>query len=111
MDFITGLPKNFKQHDSIMVIVEKLIKSAHFIMIKSTYKAVNIADIFMKEIFRLHDVPKVIISNRDVKFAWNFWKALFKGLGTQLNFSTAYHPQTDKKMKRVNYVLEYMPRI
>ena len=49
----------------------------------------------MKEIFRLHDVPKVIIVDRDVKFTMNFWKALFKGLGTQLNFSTAYHPQTN----------------
>ena len=49
----------------------------------------------MKEIFRLHGVPKVIISDRDVKFTMNFWKTLFKGLGIQLNFSTAYHPQTD----------------
>ena len=52
MDFITGLPKNFRKHDSIMVVVDKLSKVAHFIPIKSTYKAVNIADIFMKEIFK-----------------------------------------------------------
>ena len=49
---------------------------------KSTYKVVNIADIFMKEISRLHDVRKVVISDRDVKFTRNFWKALFKGLST-----------------------------
>ena len=95
MDFITGLPKNFRKHDSIMVVVDKLIKDAHFIPIKSTYKVVNIAYIFMKEIFMLHDVPKVIVSNRESKFTGNFWKALFKGLGTQLNFNIAYHLQMD----------------
>ena len=82
-----------------------------FIPVKSTYKVVNIAYIFMKEIFRLHYVPKVIVSDRDVKFTGNFWKALFKGLGTQLNFSTTYHAHTDGKTKRVNQVLEDMLRM
>ena len=67
-----------------MVVVEKLSKDDDFIPIKSTYKAVKIVDIFMKEIFRLHGVLKVIVSDRDTKFTGNFWKALFKGLGTQL---------------------------
>ena len=111
LDFIIGLLRNFKQHDSIMVIVEKLIKSAHFIMVKSTYKAVSIADVFMKEIFRLHDIPKVVISDRDEKLTGNFWKALFKGLGTQLNFSIVYHPQADGKTVRVNNILEDMLRM
>ena len=100
MDFITGLHKNFRQHYSIMVVVEKLSKATHFIPVKSTYKVVNIAYIFMKEIFRLHAIPKVIVSDRDAKFTGNFWKSLFKGLGTQLNFSTAYHPQTDGQTQR-----------
>ena len=65
-----------------MVVVDKLIKSAHFIPIKATCKAVNIEDIFMKEIFKLHGVSKVIVSDRDAKFIGNFWKDLFKGLGT-----------------------------
>jgi hypothetical protein len=95
MDFITSLPRSSKKNDSIMVVVDKLSKETHFILVKSTYKEINIADIFMKEIFRLHGIPKVVISDRDVKFTGNFWKALFKGLDTQLNFSTAYHPQTD----------------
>ena len=72
MDFIIGLPKNFRQHDSIMVVVEKLSKATHFIFVKSTYKAVNIANIFMKEIFRLHGVPKVIVSDRDTNFTGKF---------------------------------------
>ena len=77
-----------------MVVVEKLSKEAHFIPVKTT-KAANVADIFMKEIFQLHGISKVIISNRDHKFTGNFWKSLFKGLDTKLNFSTAYHLQTD----------------
>jgi ribosomal protein L21E len=111
LDFITGLPRNAKQNDSIMVVVDKLSKAAHFIPVKSTYKAINIAEIFMKEIFRLHGIPKVIISDRDVKFTGNFWKALFQGLDTKLNFSTAFHPQTDGQTERVNQVLEDMLRM
>ena len=92
MDFITGLSKNKKQNDSIFVVIDKLSKAAHFIPMKLTYKAVNIADIFLKEIFRLHGIPKAIISDRDVKFTGKFWRSLFFGLEMQLNFSTAYHP-------------------
>ena len=69
LDFITGLPINQNQNDSIMVVVDKLSKAAHFIPVKTTYKAANIADIFLKQIFRLHGVPKVIISDRDPKFS------------------------------------------
>ena len=61
MDFITGLPKSKKQNDSIFVFIDRLLKAAHFIPVKLTYKAVNIADIFLKEIFRLHEIPKEII--------------------------------------------------
>ena len=61
MEFITELPRTRKQNDSIMVVVDKLSKVAHFIPVHSTYKAVNIGDIFMKEIFRLHGIPKIVI--------------------------------------------------
>ena len=111
MDCKTGSPKNVKQNDSIMVMVDKLSKETHFITVTSTYKAINIVDIFMKEIFKLHGVPKILISDRDTKFTKKNWKALFKGLGTQLNFSTAYHPQTDRQIERVNQVLEEMLRM
>ena len=96
MDFVTSLLKIKKQNDSIFVVIDKLSMAAHFIPMKSTYKAMNIADIFLKEIFRLHGIPKVIISNRDVKFIGNFWRYLFSGLETQLNFSIAYHLQIDR---------------
>ena len=92
MHFITRLPKNGKQHESVIVVLDKLINETHFILVKYTYKDINIADIFLKEIFRLHGVPKIIILERDAKFMGNFWKALFKGLCIQLNFSTAHHP-------------------
>eukprot|EP00253_Pinus_taeda_P010865 PITA_10865 len=108
MDFITGLPRTKKSNDSIMVVVDKLSKAAHFIPVQSTYKAVQIAHLFMQNVFRLHGLPKVIISDRDVKFTSTFWRTLFAELGTQLNFSTAYHPQTDGQTKRVNQVFEDM---
>ena len=91
-----------------MVVVDRLSKSAHFIPVQSTYKTIQIADIFMKEIFRLDGIPKTVISDRDVKFTSTFWKTLFLGLGTKIHFSTAYHPQTDGKTERVNHVLEEM---
>ena len=74
MDFIIGFPLIKKQHDSIMVVVDKLSKSAHFIPVNSTYKIVNVAEIFLKEIFRLHGVLKMVIFDRDVKFTSKFWK-------------------------------------
>ena len=93
LDFIIGLPKTQKQNDSIMVVIDKVSKSTHFIPVKSTFKAINIAQIFMKEIFRLHGVPKMVISDREVKFTSSFWKELFTGLNTNLNFSMNYHQQ------------------
>ena len=98
----------WRQHDSIMVVVDKLTKAAHFIPVKSMHKTNDIAKILMKDIFKLHGFPKSIVSDRDVKFTSNFWKGLFAYLGTKLNFSIAYHPQTDGQTVRMNQVLEYM---
>jgi hypothetical protein len=102
MDFITRLPKLAKQNDAIMVVVDKLSKAAHFIPIKLTCKAINIANIFMKEIFRLHGMPKEIIYDRDTKFTSSFQKSLFVGFETKLLFSTTYHPPTDGQTERVS---------
>ena len=110
MDIITGLPRTKKNNDSIMVVVDMLSKAAHFIPVQSTYKAVQIAHIFMQNVFKLHGLPKVIMFDRDVKFTSTFWKTLFAELGTQLSFSTAYHPQTDGQTERVNQVVEEMLR-
>ena len=89
-----------------MVVVDKLTKSAHFIPVKLTQKEANIADIYMREIARLHGMPKKIVSNRDPKFTSKFSKGLFNGFGTNLNFSTTYHPENDGKTERVNQVID-----
>jgi hypothetical protein len=68
MDFITKFPRTAKLHDSVMVVVYKLTKTSHFILVKSTHKAANIVDIYMREISRLHGVPKTIVFDRDPKF-------------------------------------------
>jgi hypothetical protein len=111
MDFVGGLPMTSQRHDCIMVVVDKLTKSAHFIPVKTTFEASAIAQIFLKEIIRLHGVPRKIISDRDARFTSRFWKSLLQSMGTQLNFSTAYHPETDGKTERVNQVLEDMLRM
>eukprot|EP00253_Pinus_taeda_P007492 PITA_07492 len=110
MDFVIGLPKAKKNNDSIMVVVDKLSKSAHFILVQSTYRASQIANIFIHNIFNPHGLPKTIISDHDVKFTSAFWRTLVEGSGTQLNVSTAYHPQTDGQTERVNQVVEDMLR-
>jgi hypothetical protein len=72
MHFIIGLPRTNKQHDSIMVVVDKLTKAAHFIPLKTTHKASNVANIYMREVARLHGIPKTIVSDRDLKFTSKF---------------------------------------
>ena len=111
MDFIRGLPRTGKQHDSIMVVMDKLTKAAHFIPLNTTHKAANIANIFMREITRLHDIPKTIMFDRDPKFTSKFWKGLFKGFGMNMNFITAYHPESDGQIEQVNQVIEDILRM
>jgi hypothetical protein len=111
MDFITGLPRMNKKHDSIMVVIDKLTKAAHFVPVKTTHTTTNIAKIFMKEISRLHGIPRTIISDRDTKLTFNFWRGLFKGFGTNLIFKIAYHPQTNGKIERVNRIIDDMLRM
>jgi hypothetical protein len=97
MDFIIGLPRSNKKHDSIMVVVDKLTKVANFIPLKTTHKESNVVDIYMRELSHFHGIPKKIVSERDPKFTSKFWRRLFKGFGTNLNFNTTYHPIFDGK--------------
>ena len=85
-----------------MVVSDKLTKYAHFIPLKTTHKTTNIADIYMKEVSKLHGIPKAIVSDKYTKFTSNFLKGLFEGFGTNMNMSTTYHPQTDGQIKRFN---------
>jgi hypothetical protein len=92
IDFITKFPRKTRQHDSIMVVVDKLTKSTHFVPVKMIHTIANIAEIYMREIARLHGIPKEIVSDIDTKFTSNLWRGLFKGFGTHMNFSASYHP-------------------
>ncbi|KAL0551618.1 hypothetical protein IC582_010707 [Cucumis melo] len=108
MDFITGLPRTLRGFTVIWVVVDRLTKSAHFVPGKSTYTASKWAQLYMSEIVRLHGVPVSIVSDRDGRFTSKFWKGLQTAMGTRLDFSTAFHPQTDGQTERLNQVLEDM---
>jgi len=111
MDFIVQLPATQRtNYDSLFVVVDKLSKMAHFIPVKMTYTAGQVARAFMDNIVCLHSVPRQIISDRDAKFTSNFWKSLFEILQTKLKFSTANHPQTDGQTERMNRSIEEMLR-
>jgi len=110
MDLITQLPRSQSGNDAIVVFVDKLTKMVHYAATKTTVTAPQLADIFMREVVRLHGVPESILSDRDPRFTANFWNALWKLLGTKLVMSTAYHPQTDGQTERANRTLEEMLR-
>ncbi|WVZ95373.1 hypothetical protein U9M48_041145 [Paspalum notatum var. saurae] len=110
MDFIVGLPRTPKGNDSIWVIVDRLTKSAHFIPVKATHNAPRLAELYIQNVLRLHGVPISIVSDRGPQFTARFWKSLHEALGTKLDYSTAYHPQTDGQTERVNQLLEDLLR-
>jgi hypothetical protein len=111
MDFITKFPRTRKQHDVIMVVVGKLTKASHFIPMKVTHKETNVSYIYIREVACLHGIPKTIVSDRDPNFTSNFWRGLFKGFRKNINFNTAYHPDSNGKPERVNQVIEDMLRM
>jgi transposase InsO family protein len=104
MDFIVGLPRTPKGHDSIWVIIDRLTKVAHFIAMRNNYRVEKLADLYIEHILRLH------VSDRGMQYVSKFWKSLHKAIGTQLDYNTAYHPQTDGQTERVNQILEIMLR-
>ena len=110
MEFITGLLRSSRGHDSIWVIVDRLTKVAHFILAHTTYHGQKLADLYMRRIVSLHGVPKEIVSERGTQFTSHFWRAFRTALGTKLSFSIAYHPQTGGRTERVNQILEDMLR-
>ncbi|CAH9116180.1 unnamed protein product [Cuscuta europaea] len=105
MDFIGGLPKSMGK-DTILVVVDKLTKFAHFLPLAHPYHAKEVAKLFMKEIVKIHGFPKSIVSDRDNLFLSTFWSELFKSAGTKLKYSSAYHPRSDGQTEIVNKCLE-----
>jgi hypothetical protein len=110
MDFIVGLPRTRDGYDSIWVIVDHLTKVAHFIPVKTTYTGAKLAELYMSRVVCLHGVPKKIVSDRGTQFTFCFWEKLHESMDTKLNFSSAYHPQTDGQTERTNQILEDMLR-
>ncbi|GKC05984.1 putative reverse transcriptase domain-containing protein [Tanacetum coccineum] len=110
MDFITKLPKTSSGYDTIWVIVDRLTKSAHFLPMKETDSMERLTRLYLKEVVSRHGVPVSIISDRDSRFTSHFWQSLQKALGTRLDMSTAYHPQTDGQSERTIQTLEDMLR-
>jgi hypothetical protein len=112
MDFITGLPKA-QGKDDIFVGVDRLTKFARFLAIPTDYNAVQVAELFFRETFRLHGLPQSRLSDRDSRFINTFWQEVFRLVGTKLTPNTSYHPQTDGQTEIVNkwvegYLRNYM---
>lgn len=104
-DFIEKLPKS-EGADTVLVVVDRFTKYAHFLALSHPFLAITVAQLFMDHIFKLHGLPNAIVSDRDKLFISHLWQELFRVLGVSLHLSTAYHPQSDGQFERVNQCLE-----
>ncbi|GJR93865.1 putative reverse transcriptase domain-containing protein [Tanacetum coccineum] len=110
MDFVMKLPKSSQGYDTIWVIVDRLTKSAIFVPMRETDPMDKLVRMYLKEVVTRHGILVLIICDHDPRFASNFWKSLQYALGTSLDMSTAYHPQTDGQSERTIQTLEDMLR-
>ncbi|GJW38798.1 putative reverse transcriptase domain-containing protein [Tanacetum coccineum] len=110
IDFVTKFRRTSNRHDIIWVIVDRLTKSAHFLPMREDYKMDRLARLYLNEIVARHGVPILIISDCDSRFTSRFWQSMQEALGTRLDMSTAYHPQTDGQSERTIQTLEDMLR-
>lgn len=105
MDFVTGLPP-VKGLLVIFVVIDRLSKYCHLGSLLASYSASSVTDYFIKQVVRLHGIPKTVVSDRDKVFLSKFWKEIFTQSGTSLMMSAAYNPKTDGQTKIVNKTIE-----
>ena len=105
IDFIEGLPKS-NGKDVILVVVDRFTKYAHFISLAHPYTVAQIVTVLTDNVFKLHGMPVVMVTDRDRIFTSNMWQSMFKAMDVKLHLSTSYHPQTDGQTERVNQCLE-----
>ncbi|GJR23145.1 putative reverse transcriptase domain-containing protein [Tanacetum coccineum] len=110
MDFVTKLPRTQSGNDTIWVIVDRLTKSAHFLPMRETDPMDKLARLYLKEVVTRHGIPVSIICDRDPRFTSNFWRSFQKAMGTRLDMSTTYHPETDGQSERTIQTLKDMLR-
>ena len=111
MDFVSRLPCTSSGCNAIWVIVDRLTKTAHFLPIKKTYSMDKLARLYVNRIVCLHEAPVSIVSDRGATFTSVFWQELHKAMGTRLDFSTAFHPQTDGQSERTIQTIEDILRM
>ena len=110
MDLVTHLPRKPRRHDAVWVIVDRLMKSTHFLVVRITFTLEEFYWLYIREIVQLHGVAVSIVSDRDPRVTTHFWKSFQKAMGTRLTMSTAFHPQTDGQSERTIQVLEEILR-
>ncbi|XP_073120101.1 uncharacterized protein [Henckelia pumila] len=110
MDFFVGLPRTVRGSNAIWVIVDRLTKSAHFLPVRTNFSMTQYAELYIREIVRLHGIPVSIVSDKNPRFTSTFWKSLHSALGKKLLFSTDFHPHTDGQSERVIQILEDLLR-
>ncbi|GJP30650.1 hypothetical protein CLOM_g4424 [Closterium sp. NIES-68] len=110
MDFVTGLPAGASGNDAVLVVVDRLTKTAHFAPSCTTILAEETAKLFISTVVRLHGLLSAIISDRDPKYTSKFWQETWEQYGTRMQFSSAYHPQTNGHTERTNQTMEQLIR-
>ena len=110
IDFILKLPVTARGKNGIMTVIDRATKMVHLVPCKETMTARDVATLYWDRIGSLHGVPRAIYSDRDVRFTGTFWRALWRNLGTDLRFSTAFHPQTQGLVERTNQTAEQVLR-
>nr|GFA40489.1 reverse transcriptase domain-containing protein [Tanacetum cinerariifolium] len=101
MDFVTKIPRTQSGNDTIWIIVDRLTKSAHFLPMRETDSMDKLTRLYLKKVVTRHEIPVSIICDHDPRFTSNFWRTFQKAMGTQLDMSTTYYPQTDGQSERI----------